>query len=100
MPTDHPGSDVFEVFLQCGQGQAVTHVGTVRAGDPYLAWQAAKETYGRRDAVTLLWVLPRAAMITSTDADLAAMDARRSAPHRQPAFPITRRKARERGAHR
>lgn len=95
MPIHDPASDAFEVFLQCGHGQPITHVGSVRGADPYLAWQSAKEAYGRRDSVTLLWVLPRAAMVTSTGTDIVAMDARRTAAHRQPAYPITRRKARD-----
>lgn len=94
MPTDEPMSDVFEVFLQVGHGQPITHVGSVRSADPYLAWQAAKESYGRRDSVTLLWVLPRAAMITSTPEDVIAMDAKRTAAHRQPSFPIAMRRSR------
>lgn len=95
MPAQTPSPGTFEVFLQRGHGQAITHVGSVRGGDPQLAWQAAKEAYGRRDEVTLLWVVPRSAMVTSADEDLPALDAKGRAPHRLPAYPITRRKARE-----
>lgn len=95
MPAYYGDENAYEVFCQVGQGEPLSHAGSVAAPDPMLAWQAAKEVYGRRDDVTVLWVVPRAAVIAQEPEDEVALEARERAPHRQPANPIKIRKQRE-----
>ncbi|MEW6470712.1 MAG: 1,2-phenylacetyl-CoA epoxidase subunit B [Actinomycetota bacterium] len=68
---NQPGDrDAYEVFAQFGgAGKPITYIGSVRAADPVLAWQAARNAYTRREDCSLLWVVPRAAMIRSDPGD-------------------------------
>lgn len=90
--TPVPGG--YEVFAQTQPGKPLTHVGSVRAADPILAWQAAKDAFGRRDDLSALWVVPQSAIVTRTAADEPALQARSRAPYRQPGAPIRFRKER------
>lgn len=61
--------DVFEVFRQEKEGEAMVHVGSVDAPDLELAVQYAREVYSRRNEATRLWVVPRATIVDVEDAD-------------------------------
>ncbi len=95
MPGYYDDVHAYEVFCQVGEGQPLSHTGSVSAPDPMLAWQSAKEVYGRRDDVTVLWVVPRTAVLAQAPEDEVALQARERSPHRQPAQPIKIRKQRE-----
>lgn len=95
MPGYYDDGHAYEVFCQLGEGQPLAHTGSVSAPDPMLAWQSAKEVYGRRDDLTVLWVVPRTAVIAQMPEDAIALQARERSPHRQPAQPIKLRKQRE-----
>jgi phenylacetate-CoA oxygenase PaaH subunit len=94
MPAATPVPGGYEVFAQVQPGKPLAHVGSVRAADPILAWQAAKDAFGRRDDLSALWVVPQSAIVTETEADEPALQARSRAPHRQPGAPIRFRKQR------
>ena len=91
VPTD---PDVYEVFAQSGQGSALSHVGSIVSPRPDAAWHLAKETYGRRDDLSRLWVVRREDMIFSSASDRELLAAKTRMPHRQPGFPTTRRRDR------
>lgn len=61
--------DVYEVFRQEKEGEAMVHVGSVDAPDPGLAVQYAREVYSRRGEATRLWVVPRIAVVEIEDQD-------------------------------
>lgn len=87
---------VYEVFTQTGPSAPVTYAGSIVCHQPQRAWHLAKETFGRRDDLAQLWVVPRENVITSAAPyDPAMLAAKTRMPHRQPAFPIARRKRRE-----
>ncbi|MFJ9566431.1 Phenylacetic acid catabolic protein [Streptomyces fuscichromogenes] len=91
VPTD---DDVYEVFAQTGTGSALSHVGSLVAPRRDAAWHLAKETYGRRDDLSRLWVVRRGDLIVSTADDRGLLAAKTRMPHRQPGFPTTRRRDR------
>lgn len=85
----------YEVFAQFGgAGKPITYVGSVRAADPVLAWQAARDAYTRREDCSLLWVVPRSACTRSDPADGMALRPGSSQRYRMPNYPSSRRRAR------
>ena len=60
---------VYEVFRQEEEGQALRHVGNLDAPDEALAVQYAREVYARRGEATRLWVVPRSAIVEVVDED-------------------------------
>jgi len=82
---------VFEVFLRTAADPAVGNVGSVEATDTTMAWELARDAYGRRDDLVELWVASRADITTAAAADRPRLAARTRMPHRQPAFPMRRR---------
>ncbi|HET7037871.1 MAG TPA: hypothetical protein VFI42_19515 [Thermomicrobiaceae bacterium] len=60
---------VFEVFRQEDEGEALRHAGSVDAPDEALAIQYAREVYSRRGEATRLWIVPRAAIVEVVDED-------------------------------
>jgi 1,2-phenylacetyl-CoA epoxidase PaaB subunit len=89
---------VYEVFTQTGPSAPVTHAGSIVCHQPRQAWHLAKEAFGRRDDLAQLWVVPRASVVTAAEPfDPLVLAAKTRMPHRQPAFPIARRKRREQG---
>ncbi len=91
VPTD---TDVYEVFAQTGSGSPLNHVGSIVAPRRDAAWHLAKETYGRRDDLSRLWVVRRTDLIVSSAEDRDLLAAKTRMPHRQPGFPTTRRRDR------
>lgn len=95
VPTD---TDVYEVFAQTGTGSPLSHVGSIVAPRRDAAWQLAKETYGRRDNLSRLWVVRRTDLIVSSAGDRELLAAKTRMPHRQPGFPTARRRDRHAAA--
>lgn len=88
------GDHAFEVLVQRGAGGPVTHMGSVRAGDAELAWHAAKEAFTRREPCSLLWVVPRSAILMSDADDVAALQSSDRAEFRHPSYPGRHRRER------
>ena len=63
-------TDVWEVFRQEKDGDAMRHAGNVRAPDADLAMHYAREFYSRRQESVRLWVVPRTAIRDLSDLDL------------------------------
>ena len=63
-------TDVFEVFRQEKDGDAMRHAGNVVAPDIELATHYAREFYSRRQESVRLWIVPRAEITDLTDLDL------------------------------
>jgi ring-1,2-phenylacetyl-CoA epoxidase subunit PaaB len=63
-------ADVWEVFRQEKDGDAMRHAGNVRAPDADLAMHYARELYSRRQESVRLWVVPRSAIRDLSDPDL------------------------------
>ena len=69
--TAEPGVlEVFEVFRQEKDGEAMRHGGNVMAPDVELAVHYAREMYSRRGESTRLWVVRRADIAVLDDPDL------------------------------
>jgi len=62
--------DVWEVFRQEKDGDAMRHAGNVRAPDRELALQYAREFYSRRNESVRLWVVARLDITDLSDPDL------------------------------
>lgn len=91
---------VYEVFARFGDDQAepIRWVGSVRSGDPELAWHAAKEAYTRREDCTVLWVARRSEMVLSGPEDTEILRSPSRLGYRVPAFPGGHRRARMKAA--
>lgn len=88
---------VYEVFARFGgQAEPIHWVGNVRAGDPELAWYAAREVYTRREDCTQLWVAQRSAMVFSEPQDEELLRSSARTRYRLPGFPSRYRRERER----
>jgi ring-1,2-phenylacetyl-CoA epoxidase subunit PaaB len=89
-------TDVYEVFAKFGDeaNDAIRWVGSVRSGDPELAWHAAKEIYTRRERCTVLWVAQRSAMVMSGPEDKEILRSPDRLTYRLPTGPGRRRRAR------
>lgn len=89
------GQCPYEVFAQFGGSERpITHQGSVRAAYQDLAWHAAKEAYTRRENCSLLWVIPRTAIVSSTEEDEVVLQTGRRLGFRQPAYPGRLRRSR------
>lgn len=85
----------YEVFVQLGgTGKPIQNVGSIRGADPVLAWQAAKAIYTRREDCSLLWVVPRTAIVASESADAIGLGRGSSRRYRLPGYPSSHRRAR------
>jgi ring-1,2-phenylacetyl-CoA epoxidase subunit PaaB len=63
-------TDVFEVFRQEKDGDAMRHAGNVVAPDIELATHYAREFYSRRQESVRLWIVPRTDITDLSDPDL------------------------------
>ena len=61
---------VYEIFKQEREGEALKHAGNLRAPDDALALHYAKEFYSRRSESIRLWVVPRDAIVEVAEPDL------------------------------
>jgi ring-1,2-phenylacetyl-CoA epoxidase subunit PaaB len=59
----------YEVFVQRRVEEPATHVGSIRAATAPLALQAAKEIFTRRDRCHRVMVVPRGAILATSDED-------------------------------
>ena len=100
MSRSAPDPHAYEVFVQLGSGRPLQYVGSVRGGDPVLAWQAAKEIYTRREDCSALWLVPRDSIVTGASGEHLLLTHGSSRRYRMPAFPSSRRRARARAAER
>ncbi|TCK26302.1 1,2-phenylacetyl-CoA epoxidase subunit PaaB [Pseudonocardia endophytica] len=66
--TDRFG-DSYEVFVRSHRGVEHVHCGTVRAADPDLALQRARDLFTRRSEGVSIWLVPSSAVIASAPAD-------------------------------
>ena len=89
-----PEQPCFEVFVQTGTGKPISHVGSVRAGDPVLAWQFAREIYTRREDATLLWVVNRRSIVDSDGGGRPLLGNGLGRRYRLSAYPSKHRRAR------
>ncbi len=67
---DGADPQVWEVFRQEKDGDAMRHSGNVRAPDRELAMHYARELYSRRNESVRLWVVPRTEITDLSDPDL------------------------------
>jgi len=67
---DGADPDLWEVFRQEKDGDAMRHAGNVRAPDRDLALHYAREFYARRQESVRLWVVPRTEISDLADPDL------------------------------
>lgn len=85
----------YEVFTQVGgPGKPIQNAGSVRGADPALAWQAAKEIYTRRENCSLLWVVPRSAIVAGEPSDNLGLAHGSTRRYRFPVYPSGHRRAR------
>lgn len=61
---------IYEVFQQAREGDPMTHVGSLNAGDDELALQYARDLFSRRNEALRLWVVPRDTVAEIDDPDL------------------------------
>jgi ring-1,2-phenylacetyl-CoA epoxidase subunit PaaB len=67
---DGADPEVWEVFRQEKDGDAMRHAGNVRAPDRELAQHYAREFYSRRNESVRLWVVKRTEITDMADPDL------------------------------
>jgi ring-1,2-phenylacetyl-CoA epoxidase subunit PaaB len=80
-------TELWEVFSQEAGGEPHQHCGSVRAPDPELALQNARDLYARRGHLVSLWVVPSSAIVASTGKDAPAFfDPADDKPYRHPQF--------------
>ena len=60
---------LWEVFTQSETGAAHQHAGSVRAVDPEMALQNARDVFGRRGPVLSIWVVPSSAITATRPSD-------------------------------
>jgi ring-1,2-phenylacetyl-CoA epoxidase subunit PaaB len=60
----------WEVFTQRKDGEPHEHAGSVHAPDAEMALLNARDVYSRRNEAISIWVVPSAAIIASTPADV------------------------------
>lgn len=64
---------LYEVFVRSRRGVEHVHCGSVRAGDPELALQRARDLFTRRSEGVSIWLVPASAVIASDPADAAEL---------------------------
>lgn len=60
----------WEVFTQHKDGDPHEHAGSVHAPDAEMALLNARDVYSRRNEAISIWVVPSAAIVASTPADV------------------------------
>ncbi len=78
---------VWEVFVQKKSGQPFVHCGSLHAYDKEMALQNARDLYTRRGEGTALWVVPSAAIVSSSPEDIGSFfDPSNDKVYRHPTF--------------
>lgn len=77
---------IYEVFAETEAPRQVVHVGSVRAPNPALAIQLAREIYFRREACFRLGVVDRAYLQWSDAPEQALTERNAARSYRTPAF--------------
>lgn len=78
---------LYEVFLQLKQGGAHEHAGSVRATDPEMALQNARDVYARRFHPLSIWVVRSEDITSSSPGDAGPFfDPGDDKPYRHPSF--------------
>ncbi len=78
---------LWEVFVQKKAGQPFVHCGSLHAYDKEMALENARDLYTRRSEGTALWVVPSAAIVSSSPEDIGAFfDPANDKVYRHPTF--------------
>lgn len=78
---------LWEVFIRSQHGLAHVHVGSLRASDPEMAINNARDVYTRRNEGVSIWVVPSASIAASSPADKEPLfDPASSKVYRHPTF--------------
>ena len=64
----------YEVFLKREGKDPFTHAGSFDAPDEEMALIYARETYGRRSEGEQMWIVPRTAVLSANEKELAMAD--------------------------
>jgi ring-1,2-phenylacetyl-CoA epoxidase subunit PaaB len=64
---------LYEVFVRSRRGVEYVHCGSVRAGDPELALQRARDLFTRRSEGVSIWLVPAAEIIASAPEDSGSL---------------------------
>ena len=64
----------YEVFLKREGKDPFTHAGSFDAPDEEMALIYARETYGRRSEGEQMWIVPRTAILSANEKELAMAD--------------------------
>lgn len=78
--------DLWEVFVQETAGEAHVHAGSVRAADPEMALQNARDVYARRGRASSLWVVRSSEIVATSPEDAGAFFERSDKVYRHPQF--------------
>jgi ring-1,2-phenylacetyl-CoA epoxidase subunit PaaB len=76
----------YEVFVQQRVEEPATHVGSIRAATPKLALQAARDVFTRRDHCHRVMVVPREAILSTSDEDADLFDLAYHKEYRRPEY--------------
>lgn len=57
----------YEVFAQNKRGEHYSHVGSLHAPNPEMAWILAKEQFGRRNKITGIWITKTSDIFSVTE---------------------------------
>ena len=77
---------LWEVFVQERAGEPHVHAGSLRAADPEMALQNARDVYARRGKPASLWVVPSAAIVATSPEEAAELFEASDKAYRHPQF--------------
>ena len=78
---------IWEVFVQKKAGQPFVHCGSLHAYDKEMALENARDLYTRRSEGTALWIVPSAAIVSSSPEDIGPFfDPSNDKVYRHPTF--------------
>ncbi|MBI2430074.1 MAG: 1,2-phenylacetyl-CoA epoxidase subunit B [Ignavibacteriales bacterium] len=68
---EHDQGDLWEVFIQEDDNAPHTHAGSIRAADPEMAIQNARDVFARRGKAKSMWVVKSDHIKATTPDDVA-----------------------------
>lgn len=78
---------LWEVFVQKKPGQPFVHSGSMHAFDKEMALENARDLYTRRGEGSAIWVVPAAAIVSSSPEDIGSFfDPTNDKIYRHPTF--------------